>query len=336
MKPLILCAALGFCPFACATETAETAFSSQFNVLLDMTAAAGDTLERDSAVRALGSFDAQYQVDDSWLVAGNLQAFRGQNGEEITGNIQGISNIDAIHFSKIYEVYVQKQLTNETRVKCGQVDANTEFAFVPVAGNFISPPLGITPTVIALPTYYDPAMSCSVFYEPQRGFQWMGGVFAGRNHRNFADQFFVAEGRYVTDTSQLSYGYWRHNGQWSLVFDEHVTSAIDGWYLNYQHQLSDSLTYFMVLSRLNDNVDMIGEHRMVGVVQELPWQGQQWGMMVSQVAARQGDDEWLLETYWQYPLSEQLWVQPVLQYINHAEGELDSTYLFTLRASLTF
>ncbi len=339
MKPIILLSTCFCCHLAYATATTpaeEHAFSSQFNVLLDMTKAGGDTLERDSAVRALSTLEAQYQSGDDWLVFGNLKAFRGQNGEEISENIQGISNIDAEPFSKIYEVYVQYQVTADTRLKCGQVDANLEFAFVPVAGSFISPPLGITPTAIALPTYYDPAMSCSAFYEPERGFQWMGGVFAGRNHRNFAEQFVVAEGRYVTEKSQLSYGYWTHNGDWQTMTDENQTTAIDGWYLNYQRQITDSLTYFMVLSRLNDAVDTIEEHRMVGIVQELPWQGQQWGLMVSQAAIRHASDEWLIESYWQYPVTEQIFVQPVIQYIKHAGTELDSTYLFTLRASLTF
>lgn len=337
MKPAVLITALCCYQSAFAQDPATSAFSSQLNVLMDMTKASGDTAEHDSAVRALTTLEAQYQAADDWLLFGNLKAFRGRNGEVLTDNIQGISNIDAAdRFSKIYEVYLQWQVGADTRLKCGQVDANLEFAFVPVAGSFISPPLGITPTAIALPTYYDPAMSCSAFYEPERGFQWMGGVFAGRNHLNFAEQFWVAEGRYVTDKSQLSYGYWSHNGDWNLLADENQTVAIDGWYLNYQHQLSDATTLFMVLSRLDDAVDALEEHRMLGVVTELPWQGQQLGMMVSQAALRHAPDEWLVETYWQYPISEQFFVQPVLQYIKHADSELNHSYLFTLRASLTF
>ena len=336
MKPIFLTLVLACCQHAYAQD-AQSPFSSQLNVLLDMTKASGDTLERDSAVRALTTLEGQYQPSDQWLVFGNLKAFRGQNGEEITENIQGISNIDAAdRFNKIYELYLQWQVATDTRLKCGQVDANLEFAFVPVAGSFISPPLGITPTAIALPTYYDPAMSCSVFYEPKQGFQWMGGVFAGRDHLNFAEQFVVAEGRYVTEKSQVSYGYWTHNGHWELLTEEPHSTAIDGWYINYQRRISESTTLFFVLSRLDDAVDMLQEHRMAGVVTDLPWQGQQWGLMVSQAAQRHDGDEWLVETYWQWPVSEQFFIQPVVQYINHAGEELDTSYLFTLRASLTF
>ncbi len=35
----------------------------------------------------------------------------------------------------------------------------------------------------------------------------MGGVFAGRDHLNFAEQFYLAEGRYVTANSRSTVGY---------------------------------------------------------------------------------------------------------------------------------
>jgi hypothetical protein len=153
------------------TLAAEEAFNQEFSVLADLSKATGDTGEETSAQRMLATWDAQYELSPRWSVAGNLKAFRGDNGEALTDNIQGISNIDAERFSKIYELYMQYQVSEQTRIKCGQVDANLEFAVIPVAGSFISPPLGITPTAIALPTYYDPALSCSAFYEPKR---WQG------------------------------------------------------------------------------------------------------------------------------------------------------------------
>ncbi len=237
----------------------------------------------------MATWDAQYQLSPRWTVAGNLKAFRGDNGEALTDNIQGISNIDAERFSKIYELYMEYQWNEQTRLKCGQVDANLEFAVVPVAGAFISPPLGITPTAIALPTYYDPALSCSAFYEPERGFQAMAGVFAGRDHLDFADQFMILEGRYVQEHGQLVVGHWQHNGDWPLNESAEFV-AIGGWYANYQHQVSDKLTVFIGLSTLLDEVDAIEEHRLIGVVYQLPWQDQQAGVMASQVTVPMAND----------------------------------------------
>ena len=270
-----------------------------------------------------------------WLLAGNLKAFRGRNGELLTGNIQGISNIDAIQFSKIYEFYLQYKFDDETRVKCGQVDANLEFAFVPVAGGFISPPLGITPTAIALPTYYDPAVSCSAFYEPEQGFQWMAGLFAGQNQTDFSSQFMVAEGRYVTSQSRTSYGYWHHHGDWTTL-NEQQLRAISGWYLNHQHQLSAEVTVFAEWSGLNDDVDILHQHRMFGVVWELPVAGNQLGLMHSTVTAQDRQSEQMLEAYWLCAVTPHIQLQPVVQWIHHIDPALDRSLVTTLRLMAQF
>lgn len=253
------------------------------NLLTDHSWVNSSEAEKKQAHRGLLTLEGQWQLDANWLLAGNLKAFRGNNGETLTDNIQGISNIDAEHFSKLYEAYLQYQFSADSRAKCGQVDANLEFAFIPAAAGFISPPLGITPTAIALPTYYDPALSCSVFYQPEQGFQWMGGFFAGGEQQQFAEQFYVAEGRYVDELSRWSYGYWRHNGDWADVVDQQLT-AIGGWYLNYQRQLNPDWTLFLLWSELNDNVDVSRQHRMVGVVRQ--FEQQQLGLMVSTCCCR--------------------------------------------------
>ncbi len=283
----------------------------------------------------MATWDAQYQLSPRWTVAGNLKAFRGDNGEALTDNIQGISNIDAERFSKIYELYMEYQWNEQTRLKCGQVDANLEFAVVPVAGAFISPPLGITPTAIALPTYYDPALSCSAFYEPERGFQAMAGVFAGRDHLDFADQFMILEGRYVQENGQLVVGHWQHNGDWPLNESAEFV-AIGGWYANYQHQVSDKLTVFIGLSTLLDEVDAIEEHRLIGVVYQLPWQDQQAGVMASQVTVPMANDELQFEAYWQFPITENLLLQPVVQYIDNVAGTDNQAWVSTLRVAFTY
>lgn len=88
---------------------ADPAFEHEFSLLADLSKAGGDTGEETSAQRALATWDAQYQLSPRWTVAGNLKAFRGDNGEALTDNIQGISNIDAERFSKIYELYMEYQ-----------------------------------------------------------------------------------------------------------------------------------------------------------------------------------------------------------------------------------
>jgi porin len=308
-------------------------FEHSFNLLSDHSVATNARQDENNAHRLLFTTEWQWQADERWQIAGNLKAFRGDNGEGLTDNIQGISNIDAEKFSKIYEVFVLYQFNDQTRAKCGQVDANLEFAFVPVAGTFISPPLGITPTAIALPTYYDPALSCSVFYEPEQGFQWMGGVFAGRDHLNFAEQFYVVEGRYVTSSTRWSYGYWHHNGDWALL-NEDNTKAISGWYLNYQLQLNQDWALFAVWSSLNDEVDITRQHHMLGVVRQ--YEAHQLGMMFSEVTQPHSAKEYLAEMYWQYQLLPELLLQPVLQWVNHAEPGIENQFVWTFRLNWSF
>lgn len=322
----------GITPLAAAQQPT---FSQEFSVLADVSKASGDIGEMSSAERMLATWDAEYVLSSQWTIAGNLKAFRGDNGEALTENTQGISNIDAERFSKIYELYMQYQWSDNTRLKCGQVDANLEFAMIPIAGGFISPPLGITPTAIALPTYYDPAMSCSAFYEPQQGFQAMAGVFAGRDHLDFAEQFYVVEGRFVQENYQFVLGHWQHNGDW-LLNETNEFVAIGGWYASYQQQINERLTVFLGLSSLTDAVDVIEEHRLIGMVYALPWQQQQLGLMASQVTQPQANDELLIEAYWQWPLTSFLVVQPVLQYIDNVAGSDQQATVATLRFAATF
>lgn len=308
-------------------------FDYSFNLVTDSSVASHSRQDDNSAHRILVTAEWQWQASDRWLLAGDLKAFRGENGEGLTQNLQGISNIDAEKFSKIYEAYAQYQFNPETRIKCGQVDANLEFAYVPVAETFISPPLGITPTVIALPTYYDPAMSCSIFYEPAQGLQWAGGIFAGRDNLDFAEQFYVFEGRYVSPTSRMSYGFWHHNGDWEWV-DKSQFEAISGWYVNYQRQINQDWAMFAVWSALEDEVDDIRQHHMLGFVREFG--RHQLGMMFSEVTQKHLHNDNLIELYWQHILPAEISLQPVLQWVDHAEEGVGNQFVLSLRVNWNF
>lgn len=318
----------------------ESPFEQSFNWLSDhsvlSTAAKRPDADAEAlrqAHRLLLTYDFQFSGDSRWSLGGNFKMARGHNGEALTENLQGISNIDAEHFSKLYELYAQYQFNDKTRFKCGQVDANLEFAFVPVAAGFISPPLGITPTAIALPTYYDPALSCSLFYEPELGFQWMGGVFAGRDHLDFAEKFYIAEGRYVTANSRTTVGYWRHNGDWQDLDDGRI-KPIDGWYLNHQYQLTADWSIFAVWSRLQDNVDISRQHQMLGVVRQ--FEQHQLGFMASKVLVPAQRAEWLAEVYWQHQWLAQVQIQPVLQWVRHSEPDWSNNLVLSLRVNWTW
>jgi|GEM_PF-3060753 len=312
-----------------------TEFTHGFQLISDHSTVRGFSADQQKAHRALLTWQWAYDSGNAWSFAGDFKALRGDNGEGLTDNVQGISNIDAEPFSKLYQAYAQYQFSDVQRMKCGQVDANLEFAMVPVAGAFISPPLGITPTAIALPTYNKPALSCSYFYEPQQGWQAMTGVFAGRGQTDFTEQFYIAETRYVTHNARMSAGYWHHHGDWKLLNDAQLR-AISGWYINYQYQWHPQWTGFVELSTLNDDVDETHQHRMLGVVFSPDETGQQLGVMLSQVSGPAPSDEHLLEAYWLLPLTTQLQLQPVIQRIAHKADERSDSTVATLRLLLQF
>lgn len=310
-----------------------TDFTQQWNLIADHSWASGYRAEDvRSAHRGLLTWDMQYQLNSQWAFQGNLKAFRGRNGERLIGNREGISNIDAEVFSKVYEAFVVYRPDEQQRIKCGQVDANLEFAMIPSGGNFISPPLGITPTAIALPTYYDPALSCSYFYEPELGWQAAFGVFAGRDAHSFAEQFYIAEARYVTERSRWSFGYWRHNGQWEHVTQPKLEPA-SGWYVNGEFQ-QGPLTFFTVWSGLVDDVDILHQHRMLGVTYQ--HERAESGLVLSQVTAAGQEDEWMVEGYHQWSLLEQVVIQPVVQWVHYQQPDKPASIVWTLRWIWTF
>lgn len=88
----------------------------------------------------------------------------GPNGSERLGDVQGFSNIDADAFSGVSEVWIEQRFASDRfRLKAGRVDANTEFAMVATASDFLNSSMGFSPTIAAMPTYPEPALSVNAF-----------------------------------------------------------------------------------------------------------------------------------------------------------------------------
>lgn len=104
----------------------------------DTSKVVSDGLNRAMAIRTLGVASLEFGVGDQWTVYSDAQVLRGDDGAEDAGNIQAYSNIDEAEFSRVYELWLERRFEkNDTRIKLGKVDANTEFAYVEHAGDFI-------------------------------------------------------------------------------------------------------------------------------------------------------------------------------------------------------
>lgn len=84
----------------------------------------------------------------------------GESGGSLdSGDIQVYSNLESdIHLSSLYELWFEQRLFDDRlRLKFGKLDANSEFAFVEVAGDFSHSSAGFSPTVLGFPSYPDSA-----------------------------------------------------------------------------------------------------------------------------------------------------------------------------------
>jgi porin len=134
------------------------------------TVLSGGIRETDS-FRNLFTLDAELDLEQALKLKGGrffvqyLSVNPESGGSADSGDLQVYSNIENdYHLDVIYECwYEQTLLDDRLRIKVGKVEANSEFDFVDVAGDFANSSAGFSPTIFTFPTYPDPAMSVSVF-----------------------------------------------------------------------------------------------------------------------------------------------------------------------------
>lgn len=95
------------------------------------------------------------------------------------GDFQGLSNIQSDDTAQIAEVWIETWFGEFVRVKAGKVDFNSEFAFHEIGGEFIASSAAILPTIVAYPTYPNPATSINVFVVPDEHWHVAAAVYDG-------------------------------------------------------------------------------------------------------------------------------------------------------------
>lgn len=103
----------------------------------------------------------------------------GSLTEKHVGDIQTLSNIDAVPFTQTYEYwYEQRLLEDKLRIKFGKQDANADFCALDFGGNFIQSSFGFIPT-IPLITFPDPSLGLVAFVEPTNWLSLGAGIYDG-------------------------------------------------------------------------------------------------------------------------------------------------------------
>lgn len=153
-------------------------------------------------------------------------------GATYDGAAQLYSNIDGPSRTTLYELWLEQRLfSNKVRIKGGRVDANTEFAVVQGAGDFLNSSMGFSPTIMAFPSYPEPKLSISGFLYPSETnaigvgfFQTAGSGTLLIIEPGHSWQFDNGE-----RPGRLSLGYWRLNGNiWRL--DGTYATGAQGFY----------------------------------------------------------------------------------------------------------
>jgi porin len=227
-------------------------------------------------------------------------------GSRDAGDIQVYSNIESDrHLDTIYELwYEQLFFDDRLRLKVGKLDANSEFAYVDVAGDFAHSSAGFSPSVFVFPSYPESAMSVNIFgrvldtdaaaltlgYGFYDGAAGVDGVHTGsRGPSSFFDDetsddyFHIGQAELTWDDlggrsdgwlqgGRLSVGGWLHTGEFDR-FDGGSESDAAGFFLTVEQRLlareGDEEGGLYVLGqygRADDEVSEIGGHYALGLV----------------------------------------------------------------------
>lgn len=307
----------------------------------------------------------------------NFQTRNGPSGSEEAGDIQALDNIDADVRTQISELWFEQKFFEELiRVKIGKVDANSEFGYVETAGDFLNTSFGMTPTLFAMPTYPDPAMSVNLFVQPCEWFYIGFGLYDGagqegvrtgrRGPRTFfaspSDYFMIAEAgaRWSLHgddlPGRLALGGWRHNGRFTR-FDGGGEHATEGFYIVLEQAIfrenpdvkddHQGIGLFAQYGWADEKVSSIGQHLGAGMA----WTGfvpgrdaDVTGLGVTHVilsdeagAGFIDDSETAIEAFHKFQITEFFSVKLDLQYIADPGGAgLDDALVGTVRIEISF
>jgi porin len=208
------------------------------------------------------------------------KSWRGVSGAAYAGDAQGFSNIDAEPFGRFYEVWFQRRFRGPVRVKVGRIDANTEFAAVENASEFLNSSMGYSPTIWALPTYPNPHLGVVVQYEPESGLYGGGGVFNGGPAVGVGDlqalftigQVGVRWARW--GGGRLGVGHWQTSVRASAASLPGAVAGTSGQFLVLDQTLwaaddgadPRSVSAFLQLGKADPRVSALGRHIGAGVV----------------------------------------------------------------------
>lgn len=246
------------------------------------------------------------------------------------------SNIDAPSRTTLYEFFLEQRLDGDSvRVKGGRIDANSEFAVVESAGDFLNSSMGYSPTIVAFPTYPEPKLGLGVFWKPRRNYSVNLGVFQTAGWGTLAIVEPVWRWRTTNDREgRASVGYWRLDGAFSR-WDGTRATTTQGVYVVAEQLLwrralrqgggERGLAGFLQLGKASREISSFASHVGGGFVFRAPWARRPhdslgvaatWVRLCPEVAMTPSS-ELVWEVYYRVSLSRKVAFLEDLQYVHH-------------------
>ena len=208
------------------------------------------------ALRHLFNFNLAVETEPmlKWKGGTFFLNFQNQNGDRAAhdvGSVQGVSNIEADGRTQVSEVWFEQEFlhgdprSNSLRLKVGKIDANTEFALPRYGVHFLNSSFEYSPTIVAMPTYPDPAFGLIAGLMQDPFFDVQAGIFDGsvvegvptgsRGPKTLfgspSDLFLIAEvGLRSNIPTRWAAGVWHHTGTFDR-FDGARESGVTGFYV---------------------------------------------------------------------------------------------------------
>ena len=282
----------------------DSGVSINGSLILDWSNILDGGIQQRSATRHLLDVNVNFDLETILGVEGatffaDFYSQAGPNASEDAGDFQGFSNIDLDDdVDQLAELWYEQWLLEDTvRIKFGKVDANSEFAFIDSASNFINSSAGVSPTILGLPTYSDPATSVNVFAYPTEhlymgfglydGAQAVDGVATGRRGpRTFFDgdlsddYFLIGETGLTWDTfngwgpGRFAIGGWHHTGAFE-TFGGATDEGTEGLYVLLESHIGNAslsaaneeqgLSAFLQYGYADENVSDAKHHIAAGL-----------------------------------------------------------------------
>ena len=305
-----------------------------------------------SALRTFASVSAQFSLSEHYTFYADAALLRGDNGGLDTGAFQAYSNIDEDEFEDIYEVWFEGNFQAKgLRFKVGQIDANTEFAFIDHGGEFIHSSMGFTPTIAFMPTYPTPTLAGAINWQASENGNAAFGVFSDDSNE-FDTLFYIGEWTQQFDMLTAKAGIWHQTGDIDTFKSGNIEEGTEGFYmivegaLNNQWFSSQSSGWFAQAGYADDEVSELDFHFGAGITWYGPFNREEdiAGLGVNHISTSQylhdelQKSETAYEIFYRIQVNDYLAFKPDIQYIVSpaVDKSADNALVFTLRTEISF